>query len=85
MLSDEERISTLSKEERRKLAEKAVEAIIGKSRGRNALAEELAEIESDLVRQLVQVYRRGTSYDEFCELVENLRSFSDMRKNFAEQ
>jgi hypothetical protein len=34
MLSEEERISSLSKEERRKLAEKAVEAIIGKSRGK---------------------------------------------------
>lgn len=51
---------------------------------RSALAEELAEIESDLVRQLLLVHRRGTSFDEFWELVENLRSFSKLRKNFVE-
>jgi len=28
------------------------------------------EIESDLVEQLLEVYRRGTSHDEFWELVE---------------
>jgi len=32
MLSEDEKISSLSKSERRRLAEKAVEAMIGKSR-----------------------------------------------------
>jgi hypothetical protein len=36
MLSEDEKISNLPKSERRKLAEKAVEAIIGKSRGKKS-------------------------------------------------
>jgi hypothetical protein len=50
---------------------------------RRALGAELAEIESDLVEQLLEVYRRGTSYDEFWELVERVRSFGELRKNFT--
>jgi len=50
---------------------------------RRALGEELTELESDLVKQLLAAYRRGTSYDEFWEQVENLRSFSELRKNFS--
>jgi hypothetical protein len=36
MLSEDEKISSLSKSERRKLAKKAVEAIIGKSRSKKS-------------------------------------------------
>jgi hypothetical protein len=50
---------------------------------RRALGAELAEIESDLVEQLLEVYRRGTSYDEFWELVERVRAFGELRKNFT--
>jgi hypothetical protein len=50
---------------------------------RRALGTELAEIESDLVKQLLEVYRRGTSYDEFWELVDRLRAFGELRKNFS--
>jgi len=50
---------------------------------RRALGAELAEIESDLVEQLLEVYRRGTSYDEFWELVERVRAFGELRENFT--
>jgi len=50
---------------------------------RRALGAELAEIESDLVEQLLEVYRRGTRYDEFWELVERVRAFGELRKNFT--
>jgi hypothetical protein len=50
---------------------------------RRALAAELAEIESELVEQLLEVCRRGTSYDEFWELVERVRAFGELRKNFT--
>jgi hypothetical protein len=50
---------------------------------RRALGIELAEIESDLVKQLLEVYRRDTSYEEFWELVERLRDFGELRKNFG--
>jgi len=43
----------------------------------------LAEIESDLVSQLLKAYRGGMRYDEFWELVDKLRSFSKLRKNFG--
>jgi len=50
---------------------------------RTALGAELAEIESDLVEQLLEVYRRGTSYDQLWELVERVRAFGEPRKNFT--
>ncbi len=49
---------------------------------RNELYVELVEIENDLVRQLLRVYTRGTNYDEFWALVDRLRAFSELRKNF---
>ncbi len=59
-------------------------AEVEEAKERKELCTELAEIESDLGRQLIRVYRRGTNYDEFWELVERLRSFSEMRKNICE-
>jgi hypothetical protein len=50
---------------------------------RRAFGAELAEIESDLVEQLLEVYRRGASYDEFWKLVEMVRPFGELRKNFT--
>jgi hypothetical protein len=51
---------------------------------RRELFAELAEIESDLAKQIVRVYRRGTNYEEFWELVDRLRTFSEMRKNICD-
>jgi len=50
---------------------------------RRAPGAELAEVESDLVEQLLEVYRRGASYDEVWELVERVRAFGELRKNFT--
>ena len=50
---------------------------------RKELCVELAEIENDLVRQLLRVYTRGTNYEEFWALVERLRAFSELRKSFC--
>ena len=47
---------------------------------RKGLHAELVEVENDLVRQLLRVYKRGTHYDEFWELVERLRAFSELRE-----
>jgi hypothetical protein len=52
-------------------------------RERSALQAELTEIESDLATELLELYRRGTSYEEFWELVEKLRDFGELRKNFS--
>ncbi len=50
---------------------------------RKELCEELEEIESDLIRQLLRVYKRGTNYAEFWELVERLKMFSELRKKYC--
>jgi hypothetical protein len=50
---------------------------------RKELCEELQEIESDLIRQLLRVYKRGANYEEFWELVERLQTFSQLRKGFC--
>jgi hypothetical protein len=55
----------------------------GEPEEKRELCEELAEIEEDLGRQLVKVYRRGTNFEEFWDLVERPRSFSEMRKNIC--
>ncbi len=50
---------------------------------RKELCVEVAEIENDLVRQLLRVYTRGSNYDEFWALVERLGTFSELRKSFC--
>ena len=50
---------------------------------RKELCEELQEIESDLIRQLLRVYKRGANYEEFWELVERPQTFSQLRKGFC--
>ena len=65
------------------MAEKAVEAIIGKSRRKKSATDRARRDRSDLVKQLLEVYRRGTSYEEFWELVDRLRTFRELRKNFS--
>jgi hypothetical protein len=50
---------------------------------REELCIELGEIEKDLIRQLLRAYTRGTNYREFWALVDRLRAFSELRKNFC--
>ena len=52
---------------------------------RQDLCEELRTIESDLVKQLIRLYRRGTDFAAFWEAAERVYLFSQLRKNICEE
>ncbi|MBI3022805.1 MAG: hypothetical protein HYU03_02295 [Thaumarchaeota archaeon] len=40
-------------------------------------------IEDDMVKELIRMYRQGTNYGAFWEIVRMVHSFGDMRKDFC--
>jgi hypothetical protein len=48
------------------------------------LCADLKDIESDLIRELIRLYRQGTDYDMFWERVERVMLLTKLRKKFCQ-
>ena len=51
---------------------------------REELCEDLRNIETDMIRELIRLYEQGTNYEVFWERVERVEQFARLRRNFCQ-
>jgi len=85
VLSEDEKISNLPPSERGRLAEKAVEAIIGKSRRKKSAADRTPEIEKRPRQTAAGSLSEMYELRRILGLVDRLRNFGELSKNISAQ